>query len=320
MIRAKDKAGGPRASSSSIGRDRWRNSYPPGLGGQGPTRRNGVWALVLVFLLSACAPPVSTDTIPPEGRINVAVSILPQRYFVQRIGGDKANVSVMVPPGFTPATYEPRPSQIEELGATQLYIRIRVPFEEAWMERIAAANEDMMIIDQSAGIERIGGQDPHIWLSPRLVMVQVQTIYSGLVEIDPDNESYYRANLDAFLVDLQELDATVRRTLSGLRNSRFMVFHPAWSYFARDYDLEMISIEIEGSEPSAAEMAALIRTAQQYDIQVIFAQPEFSTQSAETIAQEVGGEVVFIDPLAPDWLNNMRRVAETFAAVLANQR
>ena len=273
-------------------------------------------ALGLSLLVEACGTP-SPAPSSPEGVIKVAVSIVPQEYFVERIGGDKVSVSVMVPPGFSPATYEPKPSQIEELSTTQVYIRIRVPFEDAWVERIAAANENMLIVDQSEGIERIGGTDPHIWLSPGLVKIQAQTICDVLVKIDPANESFYRANLDAFQADLDELDASIREKLSGLESRKFMVFHPAWSYFARDYDLEMIPIQFEGSEPSAAEMAALIRTAQENNIKVIFAQPEFSTQSAETIADEIGGEVLPISVLAPDWMDNLQRVADTFAEVLA---
>ena len=273
-------------------------------------------ALGLSLLVEACGTP-SPAPSSPEGVIKVVVSIVPQEYFVERIGGDKVSVSVMVPPGFSPATYEPKPSQIEELSTTQVYIRIRVPFEDAWVERIAAANENMLIVDQSEGIERIGGTDPHIWLSPRLVKIQAQTICDVLVKIDPANESFYRANLDAFQADLDELDASIREKLSGLESRKFMVFHPAWSYFARDYDLEMIPIQFEGSEPSAAEMAALIRTAQETNIKVIFAQPEFSTQSAETIADEIGGEVLPISVLAPDWMDNLQRVADTFAEVLA---
>jgi zinc transport system substrate-binding protein len=269
------------------------------------------------LFLAACGTATPTAITPPGGPVSVMVSIVPQRYFVERIGGNKVYVSMMIPPGFSPATYEPKPSQMEELSATQAYIRIRVPSEEAWMERVAAANRSMLIVDQSEGIERIGGTDPHIWLSPELVKIQAQKIYDGLVEIDPGNESYYEANHDAFLADLDELDTGIQEALSGLESRKFMVFHPAWSYFARDYELEMIPVQIEGTEPSAVEMAELIRTAQENNIKVIFAQPEFSTQSAETIAEEIGGEVLLISPLAPDWLENLQRVAGTFAEVLA---
>ncbi len=276
--------------------------------------------LALAILVAACGTPAPVVTAPPAGSLNVMVSIVPQKYFVERVGGDKVNVSVMVGPGFNPSTYEPRPSQIQALSATDMYVRVGVPFEQAWMERIASANDHMLVVDQSEGIERIDGTDPHIWLSPRLVKVQAHTIFDGLVELDPDSESFYRANLDAFLADLDELDASIEQTLSGLENRKFMVFHPAWSYFARDYDLQMIPVQVQGSEPSAAEMADLIKTARENEIKVIFAQPEFSTERAQVIAEEIGGEVLLISPLAPDWMENLQRVADTFAQVLADQR
>jgi len=273
--------------------------------------------VILALVLAGCGGAATQAPAEPAGVLNVVVSIVPQQYFVERIGGEHVNVTVMVPPGFSPATYEPKPEQLRALSEAHAYVRIRVPFEEAWMDRIVSANDDMLIIDQSDGIERIGGKDPHIWLSPRLVRVQAQTIYDGLVELDPGHEADYEANLETFLAELDELDASIRETLSGLESLKFLVFHPAWSYFARDYDLEMIPVQIEGSDPSAAEMAGLIQTAEEGNIKVVFAQPEFNTGSAEAIAGEIGGEVLLISPLAPDWLDNLYRVAGTFAEVLA---
>jgi zinc transport system substrate-binding protein len=278
-----------------------------------------VLALGFAGILGACAPASATAPGAPDDRIMVWVSIDPQRYFVRRIGGERVRVEVMVPAGFSPATYEPKPSQIEGLSTADMYIRIGVPFEGAWMSRILAANGEMLVVDQSEGIERIDGQDPHVWLSPGLAKSQARTICTGLVEIDRSHESFYRANLEAFLTDLDELDASIEQTLSGLENRKFMVFHPAWSYFARDYDLEMMPIQMEGSDPSAAEMAELIQTARANGIKIIFAQPEFSTQSARTIAREIGGEVLLISPLAPDWMDNLRRVAGSFSTALRNQ-
>jgi len=273
----------------------------------------------LSVFLAACVPQAPTASTGPEGPINVWVSIVPQKYFVERVGGDRIEVSVMVEPGFNPATYEPKPSQIKDLSEAQMYIRICVPFEDAWMERIVAAKQDMLIVDECKGIPRIGGTDPHIWLSPRLVKIQAQTISDGLVEVDPSNESFYRANLDSFLSDLERLDRSIEETLSGLESREFMVFHPAWSYFARDYDLEMIPVQIEGSDPSAAEMAALIRKARERNIKVILAQPEFSLRSAQTIAEEIDGEVLLISPLAADWATNLQLMADTMARALAEQ-
>ena len=269
--------------------------------------------------ISGCSTTTPAPTAADSSALNVVVSIVPQEYFVSRIGGEYVTVTVMVPPGFSPTTYEPKPEQLQALSAADAYIRIRVPFEDAWMERIASANQNMLIVDESAGIERIAGDNPHIWLSPQLVKVQAQTIYARLVELDPAHEADYTANLESFLADLDELDASIRTTLSGLESRKFMVFHPAWAYFARDYNLEMIPVQLEGSDPSASEMAKLIQTAQDNNIKVIFAQPEFSTESAETIAEEIGGEVLIIGPLAPDWMDNLYRVADTFATALAGQ-
>jgi zinc transport system substrate-binding protein len=282
-------------------------------------------AAVLVVLghaaaMMACASPPEAAPGAYSDAIRVWVSIVPQKYFVERVGADRVYVEVMVPPGFSPEAYEPKPSQIEGLAEAELYVRIGVPFEETWMPRIEAANDEMLVVDQSAGIERIGGEDPHIWLSPSLVTVQARTVYEALAELDGEHAGYYRANLDAFVKDLDDLDATIARTLSGVDTRKFIVFHPSWSYFARDYDLEMIPVQVEGSDPSAAEMAELIRTARANNIKVIFAQPEFSTESARTIASEIGGEVLLISPLAPDWMDNLRRVAETFAKVLTAQQ
>jgi zinc transport system substrate-binding protein len=273
----------------------------------------------LVVALSACSVP-RRQAAPsaPGGVIRVWVSITPQEYFVERIGGDRVDVEVMVPPGFSPATYEPRPSQIEALAGADVYVRIGVPFEDAWMNRIRASNQVMLLVDQSQGIDRIDGRDPHIWLSARLMKVQARTICEALVELDPTGEGFYRSNLEGFLADLDELDARIERQLSGLETRSFIVFHPAWAYFAADYDLEMIPVQVEGDAPSAAEMADLIGIARANGIKVIFAQPEFSTQSAETIAREIDGRVLLISPLAPDWMANLLRVADTFAEVLGS--
>lgn len=284
-----------------------------------------ILTIMIFALMTAACTPVTTPTATPspEGSNepqNITVSILPQKYFVERIGGDLVNVSVMVQPGESPATYEPKPEQMTALANSVAYISIGVPFEKAWLEKFQAANPSMKMVDTTQGIDRKatsdGGFDPHIWLSPSLVKIQSKTIYSALAELDPDNEGVYKANLDAFISDIDKLDANIRATLEKTESKKFVVFHPAWGYFAQDYGLEMIPVEVGGQEPSAQELAALIEQAKAENIKVVFAQPEFSQEDAETIAQEIGGEVILIGPLNPDWLNNLNKVAETFANVL----
>jgi zinc transport system substrate-binding protein len=291
-----------------------------------------VTLLLIAALLVGCgqsATPEPTDTL------RITVSILPQKYFVQRIGGEYVAVNVMVQPGASPATYEPKPEQLMALSKAAAYVSIGVPFEKAWLGKIASANSEMLMVDTTKGIERMPmaahhhhgeeehhegepeNPDPHIWLSPTLVKIQAQTIYEALGELDPAHEAEYKSNLESFIADIDELDADICQTLAGVESRKFMVFHPAWGYFARDFGLEMIPIEVGGQEPSAAELSALIAEAKEGGIKVILAQPEFSTRAAETIAGEIGGEVLLISPLALDWLDNLRQVAETFAEVLS---
>jgi zinc transport system substrate-binding protein len=289
------------------------------------TRLNRLMMFIVSFALVAGAAVACTQKASPagDGTLNVVVSIVPQEYFVERIGGEYVSVSVMVEPGNSPATYEPKPEQMRALSDAAAYLSIGVPFENAWLDKIAAANKEMVMVDTIASIERMpmGGQaggapDPHVWLSPELVKVQSQAIYEALAQLDPAHEAEYKTNLDAFVADIDQLEADIKATLSGLNSNKFMVFHPAWGYFAHGFGLEQIPIEVGGQEPSAQELAHLIEEAKEEGIQIVFAQPEFSTEDAETIAQEIGGEVLLISPLAPDWLANMRTVAQTFANAL----
>ena len=295
-------------------------------GGFGLRRLTGT--LVLAVLLSCATAGCAGRGPAAEGRqgLTVTVSVLPQKYFVERIGGEHVRVNVMVGPGDEPHSYEPKPRQMRALSDSAAYFSAGVEFEDAWLSRIASANADMRIVDTLAGIERISAPshadhiedelDPHTWTSPALVKVQARTITDALAQIDPDRAGAYRANLDQLLADIDALDAELRDTLSGLEGIQFIVFHPAWGYLARDYGLEQVSVEVGGQEPSAQELAGVIALAKREGIRVVFTQPEFSARAAETIAQEIGGQVLSVSPLAPDWLGNMRQVADTFAATL----
>ncbi len=311
------------------------------------------WSVVAIALcfgavFQGCSQPPAPKT---QEKLDITVSILPQKYFVERIGGENVNVNVMVQPGDNPHTYEPKPQQLRSLSEAEAYLSIGVSFEKAWMDRIKAANPKMPIIDTTQGMKLLpmvahhhhgeeghehhhhetdktdetGNKgeeemkenfDPHVWLSPQRVKIQAQTIYQTLVELAPENQAQYQAALDQFLADIDRLDADIRKNLAGIQQRKFMVFHPSWGYFADDYGLEMISIEVGGQEPSAAELAKLISQAKEEGIKVIFVQPEFSTKSAETIAQEINGEVIMINPLMSNWLEEMQRVSQKFAQAL----
>lgn len=254
---------------------------------------------------------------PATDKLTVAVTILPQAEFVKNVGGDRVEVTVLVPAGANLHTYEPTPSQITSLSRAGIYFKVGsgIEFELAWMEKLRSANEQMLVVDSSAGValEETSGAadhsevDPHIWLSPPNAAIMVQNIYDGLVVVDPSNKDYYRQNRDAYLEELARLDREIRDALSGVSDRTFMVYHPSFGYFAREYDLTMLSVEKEGKEPGAAGLARVIAQAKEHNLSVIFTEPQFDPRSAEVIGNAIDGRVVTIDPLAGDYLDNMRR-------------
>ena len=266
----------------------------------------------------------SLSTTQAGDALKVFVSIVPQKYFVKKIGDDLVDVSVMVRPGASPATYEPKPKQMVALSRAKVYFAIGVPFEKAWLKKIISANPKMLVVYTEAGIEKMpmkedkpnGIKDPHIWLSPPLVKVQAKNIMDALQKVDLAHSSVYKANYKKFIREIDNLDAELRRIFLGKEGERFMVFHPSWGYFARIYGLKMVPVESEGKAPKPEALQRLIETARRDGIRVVFVQPEFSTKSAEIIAKAIGGEVVFASPLNPDWARNLKEVAEKFRAAL----
>jgi zinc transport system substrate-binding protein len=266
-------------------------------------------------------------------RVPVFVSIAPQGYFVQQIGKDLVDVHVLVEPGADPHTYEPKPQQMVALSKTVLYFAIGIEFETAKLEKITAVNPRMQVVHTDHGIMKLpmaypwpprdaktngkadhhqGGLDPHIWLSPPLVMMQARSILTALQAVDPAHRSIYETNYRAFILEIVDLDAQLRATFDGLKGSPFMVFHPSWGTFAHTYGLKQVPIEVEGKSPKPAQLKELIERARSNRIKVIFAQPQFSSKSAQQISKAIGGRVAVVDPLAQDWANNLRQAAEEF--------
>lgn len=268
------------------------------------------------------------------GRIpTVFVSIVPQKYFVQQISKGRVQVEVMVQPGANPATYEPKPSQMAKLSSAAAYFAIGVPFETAWLGKMSGINPRMEIVRTDRQIEKIAMAvhlheeelehgdhsevdqrilDPHIWLSPQLVKKQIETILSGLTAIAPEYEEEFTPNSMIFLKKIDNLSLELHSLLKGVKGKHFMVFHPSWGYFAREFGLIQVPIEIEGKAPKPAQLRDLILYARDRNINIIFAQPQFSRKNASLVAREINGEVLFVDPLAEDWLTNLLVVAEKF--------
>jgi zinc transport system substrate-binding protein len=280
------------------------------------------YLLALLLLLSS--PLVA------EERLKVAVSIIPQKNLVERIGGELVDVQLIVQPGQSPATYEPTPRQMADVSQADIYYRIGVPFEHVWLERIQSAYPNLPILDARAGIELRAmdegdhhhdhghdhgedGLDPHIWLSPPLIKIMAQSLRDRLIKLLPKQRDILIKNHAAFLQSLDSLDSDIRAALAGAKVKKFMVYHPSWGYFADTYGLQQIPIESEGKEPGAKALARLIAEAKENRIGAIFVQKQFSQDQAKAVASSVGAKVVAIDPLSADYPENLRDVAQAMA-------
>jgi zinc transport system substrate-binding protein len=322
--------------------------------------------LLVVFAVSVMLSFTFSRVEAAAEKIPVFVSILPQKFFVEQIGKERVDVQVMVQPGASPHTYEPKPRQMAALSKTGVYFAIGLPFEKVWLEKISASNKYMKIIHTDEGIAKIqmkaehhheeeaehkedgkqkepsehkaahnkedkgekepdethahsdanGEPDPHIWLSPKLVAIQAQHILEGLKSVDPDYATLYDANYRTFILQITKLDEELKGIFADRKGIKFMVFHPSWGYFARDYQLEELPVEIEGKNPRPAQLQELINNARENKISIIFVQPQFSVKSARQIAREINAEVVFADPLAYEWIENLRDVSKKFKSAL----
>ena len=266
---------------------------------------------LLIILAVIIFITINIENTAPNNKkekINIVVSVLPQVDFAKNIGKDKVSVEAMIPSGFSPAVYEPSIEQLKKLSRADLYIKIgHIPFERSQMEKLKDLNSKMKVIDSSKGIE-VYNSDPHIWLSPKLVKTQIENICNALVKIDPKNKNFYKKNKNEYLIELDNLDLELQDVFSKLQGKKILVFHPAFGYLARDYGFEQIAIEINGKEPSAENLAKIIDTAKKENIKTIFVQKQFSQKSAESIARQINGIVVPLDPLAEDYIENLRRI------------
>lgn len=257
--------------------------------------------------------PAAADT----SRIKAFVSILPQAYFVERVGGPHVEVEVLVGPGQSPATYEPTPKQMARLGEAAVYFRIGTPFEKGFIDKLADTHTHLEIVDTRKGVRlryfktSKGGSipDPHIWLDPARVKIQAATICEALTRLAPEHRTSFERNLREFQRDLDGVDKEIAETLAPLKGSKFYVFHPAFGYFGDRYGLEQVAVEIEGKQPSPKQLSHLINKARSEGVKVIFVQPQYAKKDAETIAREIGGAVIPMNPLPRDYLDNLEKMA-----------
>ena len=251
----------------------------------------------------------------------IAVTIVPQETFAKAVCGELAEVITLVPPGSSPESYEPTPQQMEQFSKASLYFTIGVPAESGSFIRDVENVKTVPLHDEVAAVYpdinfETGGRDPHIWLSPKRAMVMVEAIARELCELDTDNKEIYEKNAAECINKLEELDWEISSALEGVENRKFIVYHPAFGYFAQDYGLTMFSLEEEGKEATPKHLAEMIDLAKREDIRAIFYQEEIDASQARAFAEEIGGKTIQLSPLAADYIDNLRAMAGLMAEVM----
>lgn len=273
--------------------------------------------LAAILFCSGCAPAAQNGENGEKPV--VAVSIVPEATFVKKVCGDRVKVVTLVPPGASPESYEPSPGEMEEFSSAKAFFAIGVPVEDASL--LPKAPDGMKIIRLQEAAAKVypertfesGGRDPHIWLSPKRVKVMVQAIAEAMGSVDPEHKAEYAANAKAYNAELSTLDTRLRGILSSASGRTFLVFHPAFGYFADEYGLNMVALEQEGKESTAQHMQELVDLAKKDGACAIFYQAETDSKQAMAFAEEIGGKAVELAPLSGDYENNLITMAETIA-------
>ncbi len=267
------------------------------------------------------SPKANSATSANSGKKVVAVTIVPEQTFVKAVCGDLAEVIVMVPPGSSPETYEPTPQDMKRFGDASLYFTIGVPVEKANILPKAGGVKVVSLQSEvaSAYPDRTfegGDRDPHIWLSPKRVKVMVKAIAKSMSELDPANEAAFNKNADEYMKRLDELDSEIKSSLAGVKSRKFIIFHPAFGYFADDYGLTMYALEEEGKEATVRHLQEMIDFAKKENIKVVFYQEEIDSSQSKAFAEEIGGKMMQLSPLAADYINNLKAMTKLMAEVM----
>lgn len=285
--------------------------------------------LVSIMSLSACST-VNKQTVrttqtkstdPGANKPIVAVSIVPEATFVHKVAGDLVDVVTLVPPGDDPEDYAPTPQIMEQFSQAQLYFSIGVPTEKTNILPKASLNKHLQMVNLAQAASQQyperqfsdGSRDPHVWMSPKRAVVMVQTISDRLSAIDPVHKATYQKNAAQYIKKLKALDQNIQQKLKNLKQRTFIVYHPAFGYFAEEFGLHMISLEVEGKDATPQHLQQVIDDAKKQNIKVIFYQAEISSKQAQEFANELNGKAIQVSPLAPDYINNLKTVANTFA-------
>ncbi len=258
----------------------------------------------------------------------VTVTIVPQQYFAEQIGGDYFTIRTMVPAGLSPESFDPPASALVDLAHSDAYFQIgTIGFELAWMDKLRELSPNMQVFDTSEGLHLLGADhvchhgdhhhhihqahDPHIWTTPRGARTIVRNMATAFSQIDTTHADFYAQRLSAFELRLDTLEQQLHQLLDSVKQRSFVIYHPTLTYFAEDYGLQQLVIENQGKEPSVSQLKELVDEVKTSGAQVIFIQEEFDKKHAQTIAEATGLRVVPINPLSYDWEVELLKIAQS---------
>ena len=273
------------------------------------------------FLAAACLLILSFSVHAEQ--LSIFVSVPPLHYLAAQVGGEAVTVESIVPPGHNPVNYDPTPKQLQRFADADIYIRSGVPFEQVWMPRLKALNPRMLIVDARSNLpvasavhaHSAGEQDldPHVWTSPLNAIAISRNILQALLKVAPQHEQQFRLNQQQMQQHLEKLHHSIEEQLRPFAGATFLVFHPAWGYFAKTYGLQQVAIEHLGKEPGPKQLVRVIETARQQQIAFLLVQQQFSGNTAKVVAAELGVELIRTNPLAYDLGASLQQVATAIA-------
>lgn len=249
----------------------------------------------------------------------ISVAIVPEIEFVKAVAGDDFEIVTMVPPGASPENYEPTPLEKEKFEKSKIYFSMGVPTEENNI--LPNIRENIKLVKLDEEVRKYykdltfenGGRDPHIWLSPKRVEVMVAKIAESLSELKPENKEKYEENANKYIEELENVSSEINEILKNKENKKFVVYHPAFAYLADEFGLEMYALEEEGKEATAQSLQEKIDLAKEEGIKYIFYQAEIDSTQARAYAEEIGGQTMMLSPLAENYIENLKEMANLLA-------
>lgn len=277
----------------------------------------GLVSLIIVALfLTACNPVVNEP--PKNSKPIVGVTIVPQETFVKAIAGDAVDVITMVPPGSSPETYEPTPQQMADFSKAEIFFAIGMAVEET---KVLPQIGKTPVVDLAEIVRKEypdrtfeeGERDEHIWLSPKRIEVIIETMVSELSTLLPDQKTVFEKNGQEYITELKKADQEIVEILNTMDRRIFIVYHPAFGYFADEYGLTMVALEEEGKESTPQQLQAVVNFAKENGLKAVFYQQEVDSRQSVSFAEEIKGKAIQLSPLSGDYIQNLKDMAKAIA-------